>query len=483
VVESHEPVRADQGIVTGPLPLSPIQHWFFAKQLKDPSHWNMAWVLEAKQPLDPQKMEQVVEALLRHHDALRLRFVPHGPGWKQELGAPTQPVPFTAIDLSHLPCAEVDVAFTEEADRLHTTLKLSEGPLIRVALFRFSENQADRVLLVVHHLAVDGISWRILLDDLQTAYGQLCEGESIQLPPKTTSFKKWTERLVAYAQSDTLHEEVNYWQKVANTPWTPLPRDFADRTNTAACTQTVSVALGRQDTQTLLQEIPEAYHTQINDVLLSALVDVLAEWSQQETVCLDLEGHGREEILDDVDLSRTVGWFTSIFPVVLKTSHREDLGELLKSVKEQLRQIPLRGIGYGLLRYLSEDGKIRDQLSERPDPEVAFNYLGQFDQVLSTDGRWKWSGMSGGANRHPRGKQPYLVSINARTIDGILQVQWSYSESVHRRATIERLANDYLAALLAIIRHCQSPGAGAYTPSDFPLAGISQADLERISRQ
>ena len=182
VVEALEPVTADQGVVTGPLPLSPIQHWFFGRQLEEPNHWNMAWVLEAKQPVDPEKMEQVLEALLRHHDALRLRFVPHSTGWKQELGAPNQPVPFTFIDMSHLPYAEAAAAFSQEADRLHTTLNLSEGPLIQVALFKFSENQADRVLLVIHHLAVDGISWRILLDDLQTAYDQLCERGRFSYP-------------------------------------------------------------------------------------------------------------------------------------------------------------------------------------------------------------------------------------------------------------------------------------------------------------
>ena len=379
-----------------------------------------------------------------------------------------------------MPCAEAEAAYTQDADRLHASLDLSEGPLIRVALLRVGGNQADSVLLVIHNLAVDGISWRILLDDLQTAYDQLCVSKPIQLPPKTSSFKEWTQRLVEYTQSDTLNEEVNYWQTVAGTPSTPLPYDFADGVNTVASTRTVAVELEREDTRALLQEIPEVYHTQINDVLLTALVDVLAPWSQQETVCLDLEGHGREEMFEDVDLSRTVGWFTSIFPVVLKRGHPAHPGELLKSVKEQLRQIPLRGIGYGLLRYLSDDGKIRERLGEGPEPEFAFNYLGQFDQVIASDGRWTSSGVSGGANRHPPGKQPYLVAINARVMDGVLQVRWSYSEAVHRRETIERLADDYLAALLAIIRHCQSPDAGGYTPSDFPLAGLSQEDLEKL---
>jgi amino acid adenylation domain-containing protein/non-ribosomal peptide synthase protein (TIGR01720 family) len=183
--------------------------------------------------------------------------------------------------------------------------------------------------------------------------------------------------------------------------------------------------------------------------------------------------------MEGIDLSRTVGWFTSIFPVVLKRGTPGHPGELLKSVKEQLRQIPHRGIGYGLLRYVSEGGKVRDHLGDGPDPEVSFNYLGQFDQVIPSDGRWRWSGASAGAIRNPQDKQPHLISINARIMNSVLQVQWSYSEAVHRRETIENLAQNYLDALVTIIRHCQSPGAGGYTPSDFPLARVSQSDLEK----
>ena len=201
-------------------------------------------------------------------------------------------------------------------------------------------------MIVIHHLVVDGVSWRILLDDLQTAYDQLCVGKAIELPPKTTSFKAWTERLTDYARSDALNEEVEHWRTVAGTPWTPLPRDFADGVNTVASTRTVATELEREDTQALLQEIPEVYHTQINDVLLTALVDVLTQWTRQETVCLNLEGHGREELFEDIDLSRTVGWFTTIFPVVLEARSPGSSGGLAE-VREgtAAADSPNRGIG------------------------------------------------------------------------------------------------------------------------------------------
>jgi amino acid adenylation domain-containing protein/non-ribosomal peptide synthase protein (TIGR01720 family) len=351
---------------------------------------------------------------------------------------------------------------------------------MRVALVHFGSGRPDRVLLVIHHVAMDGVSWRILLDDLQTAYDQLRKGQPIQLPPKTTSFKQWAEGLVAYAHSEALEQEVNYWQEVVNTPCAPLPRDVADGGNTVASTGTVTVALTREETQALLQDIPAVYHTHINDVLLTALVDALAQWTKQERVLINLEGHGREALFEGIDLSRTVGWFTSIFPVALKRAHSGHPGESLKAVKEQLRQIPHRGIGYGLLRYLTHDTDLQAHLGEPLHPEISFNYLGQFDQVLPGSALFTRSTASKGPTRSPRGHRSHLLEINGMINGGMLQMQWGYSEHVHKRATIEALAQNYLAALGAVILHCQSPGAGGYTPSDFPLARISQRELDEI---
>jgi aryl carrier-like protein len=314
----YEEVIAEQGAVTGPLPLTPIQHWFFEQRFGQPHHWNMAWVLESPVPLVPERMEQVVETLVMHHDALRLRLTQTDEGWQQKLGDPDGPSPFAYFDCSGLSATEAEKAWDLEAGRLQASLSLSDGPLIRVALTHFGSGRPARVLLVIHHLAVDGVSWRILLEDLQTAYDQLQKGKPIQLLPKTTSFRHWAESLLDYAHSGALKQELSYWQAVVNTSCPAFPRDSADGDNTEASTQTVVVALTREETRTLLQKIPEVYHTQINDVLLTALVDALAQWTNQESLLIYLEGHGREELFEEIDLSRTVGWFTSKFPVVLK---------------------------------------------------------------------------------------------------------------------------------------------------------------------
>ncbi len=488
---------AEQGLVTGPVPLTPIQHWFFEQNLPEPQHWNQAMLLEAKQPLNPALLEQAVQSLLAHHDALRLRFYPspsppgsggerEGSGWRQINADLTESTPFTRIDLSAHSLAETRAVIEAAAAELQASLNLAEGPLVRVALFDLGPEQPNRLLIVIHHLAIDGVSWRILLEDLQTACQQFERGEAIPLPAKTTSYKQWAERLAEAARkraSDaTGQAELAYWLAEPPLPIPPLPLDYPEgrSANTEASARTVAVVLNTEETRALLQDVPATYRTQINDVLLTALVQALAGWTGTPALRLDLEGHGREEIVAEVDLSRTVGWFTTIFPVSLDLRAAPQPGEALKSMKEQLRRIPEHGIGYGLWRYLSEDPAIVSQLHARPQAEVSFNYLGQFDQVLAESALFRLARESSGPDHSPRGQRRYVLEVEGSIMEGWLQVAWVYSENMHRRSTIERLAEDFITALRALISHCQSSQAGSYTPSDFPEANLSQAELDDL---
>jgi amino acid adenylation domain-containing protein/non-ribosomal peptide synthase protein (TIGR01720 family) len=483
VATTTETLKAFQGLVTGSLPLTPIQHWFFEQNLPSPHHWNQAFLLEVQQKLDPTKLQQAVQQLLVHHDALRLRFTQSDSGWQQVNALTDEIVPFSLIDLSTLPPNQLSPAIEAKATELQASLNLESGPLLQVALFHLGESIPDRLLLVIHHLAVDGVSWRILLEDLQTTYKQLHSGQPIQLQSKTTSFKHWAEKLTEYAQTDAAKEELTYWQNISSTSITHLPIDCSGGANTEASARTVSVSLNTEETRALLTEVPKAYRTRINDVLLTALVQVLANWSQSTSILIDLEGHGREEILPDVDLSRTVGWFTTIFPVLLKLVATENLGETLKSIKEQLRAIPNRGIGYGLLRYLSGDAEITSQLSSIPQAEVSFNYLGQFDWGRQENSLFKLATESIGPEHNKEGHRRHLLDINGIVVEGQLQLDWTYSDSFHQRATIEGLAHNYIQALRTIITHCLSPEVFGYTPSDFPLAKLEPKELDNLLTQ
>ncbi len=474
-------IHAEQGIVTGPVPLTPIQHWFFDQDLPDPNHWNQSVLLETQRPLQPDVLEQSVRHILIHHDALRMRFRRTEAGWTQVQTDIGDEVPFARIDLSALPEQEQARAIEEKANELQASLDLVEGPLFRVAYFDLGAQRPGRLLIVVHHLVVDGVSWRILMEDIHTTYEQLVTGGSVKLPSKTTSFQYWARRLQQHAQSEKTRSELEYWRDVCRRPAMGLPTDFSAGENTEAASDTISVSLSKEETQALLQEVPAAYNTQITEVLLTALAKAFSRWIGSSRIRLELESHGREPLFDDVDLSRTVGWFTTLFPVHLDLTGAATPGDALTSVKEQLRQIPNHGIGYGLLRYLCEESAVRESLRTIPDSEVSFNYLGRFDQFLPGQASpYALARESHGAERSARGRRKHVLDVTASVVQGTLMVRWSYSTNLHRRQTISALASGFLEELRSLIAHCQSPDAGGYTPSDFSDVELSQEEIEEL---
>jgi amino acid adenylation domain-containing protein/non-ribosomal peptide synthase protein (TIGR01720 family) len=483
VIGTDAMFQTGQELVTGPLPLTPIQHWFFEQELADPNQWNQALLLELRQGLDPALLDRVVRYLLVHHDALRLRFVWAESRWQARIVEATEPVPVTLIDLSALPAGDQAVALTAATAALHTSLDLTSGPIMRVALFDPGGRHASHLLILVHHLAIDGISWRILLEDFQTAYRQCAAGEAIVLPAKTTSFQRWASRLVAHAQAAVTQHELRYWldESRASAVGLPLDHPVEREVNTEASARAVVVSLSADETRALIHEVPAGYHTQINEVLLTALVQTFAKWTGATSLLLDLEGHGREELFEDLDLSRTVGWFTSIFPVLLELGAAVDPGDALKTIKEQLRAIPGRGIGYGLLRYLSEDVEIRKRLRGLPAAEVSFNYMGQIERGFAEPALFGLAPQPAVPTRTPLGIRRYLIEINGSVVGGQLRVEWTYSSSAHRASTIEGLAAQFLDALRSLIAHCLAPHAHSYTPSDFPLARLDERKLSKLS--
>ena len=484
ITDTTQGVQAEQGIVIGPVPLTPIQHWFKEQNLPQPHHYNQSLLLEVPPDLNPELLEQVVRQLLRHHDALRLRFVQSGDYWEQMNATIEETVPLSVVNLSQMSSDEQQTAAIEAvASELQASLNLLTGPIMRVALFQLGIDQPGRLLIIVHHLMVDGVSWRILLEDLASAYQQLCQGEAIQLPAKTTSFQQWAQRLTEYGQSQALATELEYWLAQYESGVTCLPVDYPidQQVNTVASAAIVSVSLSVEQTCALLQEVPSAYNTQINDVLLTALVQSLQAWTGERcSVLIDLEGHGREELFKDVDLSRTVGWFTTIFPVRLELRELNHPGSALKSVKEQLRRLPNRGIGYGILRYLSQDATTRSKLQSLPEAQVSFNYLGQLKWVDSKSFVLGSAKESCGPAHNQLGNRRHLLEVNGFVASGKLQLDWTYSEKVHQRTTVERLAQGFIQALQVLISHCQSSDVGGYTPSDFPLARLNEEKLNKL---
>jgi non-ribosomal peptide synthase protein (TIGR01720 family) len=500
------PVEIEQGVVTGLVPLTPSQRWFFEQNMPEPQYFNQAMLLDVREGIDTILLETAVRKLLEHHDALRLRFEPTESGWTQTNTGIDETIPLMRIDLSQTPVSKRESAIRTQAAELQASLDLSSGPLVRFAFVEKkefgvppsdgevigSQNPAEagtpnRLLIVAHNLVIDSVSWGILLSDLDTAYQQLAQsggGEPILLPPKTSSFKQWAEHLAEYAQSDALRQEADYWLLESRRRVAPLPVDRFSGANTEASVNVVSVSLEAEETQALLHEAPQAYHAAVNDLLLTAVAQAFARWTGNGSLLIEIEDHGREAVVGGLDLSHTVGVFSAAYPIILELAEgggpMEAVGESLKAIKEQLRRVPAGGVGYGLLRYLSGNGEIAERLRSLPQAEVRFSYLGQFDLVLPESSPFAPSRRTIGALRSPRRDRSHLLEISGATHRGRLRLDWTYSENLHCRATIERLAQDFVEALRQLIAHCQSPEVGGYTPSDFPLANVSQRQLDGL---
>jgi non-ribosomal peptide synthase protein (TIGR01720 family) len=473
-------LKAEQGLITGPVPLTPIQHWFFEQKLPAPHHFNQAILLEVRRKLDYRLLEKAVIELLAHHDALRHRFTQDETSWLQFGTSPDEVSSCALVDLSAVPVEDQRQAIEAAATTVQSSLNLADGPLMHVVLFDLGERQPGRLLIVIHHLAVDAVSWRILLEDLETAYRQLSLGAPVRLPAKTTSYKQWAERLLEHAQSEALKKELDDWLAGPLAEVSPLPVDNPKGASLEASTRKISVSLSEEETRALLQEVPRVYQTQINDALLTALATTFNKWTGHNSLLVHIEGHGREPLFEDLDLSRTVGWFTTIYPVLLhvEASHRS--GDALKIIKEHLRGITQGGIGYGALRYLCTDREVAEKLQSLPRAEVSFLYLGQGDQVLPED---SWLGPateSCGPQRSPQGHRSYLLEVVGSVLRGRLSMTWMYSDELYCPATVEALAEGFVETLRSIIAHCRATEEKGYTPSDFAAFGWSQNDLDEI---
>ena len=472
--------QIDQAPVVGETRLLPIQQAFFEQSIAEPHHWNQAVLLASTRLIDGAALEKALHTLLEHHDALRLRFTPQqdAGAWLAAHCAPGD-VEAGLLWAETLPDADALQALCDRAQR---SLNLQQGPLLRGVLVTLPDG-SQRLLLVIHHLAVDGVSWRILLEDLQNAYDRHVAGQPVVLPARTTSTKAWAERLQAYAQSDAVQAELGYWQSQLQGVDAQLPQDRADGSLHGRHTATVHARLDRQQTSQLLQQAPAAYRTQVNDLLLTALARVIARWTQRDEVLVQLEGHGREDLFDAFDLTRTVGWLTSLFPVKLTAASGLDAS--IKQIKEQLRAIPNKGVGYGALRYLG-DSHTRDVLAGLPVPPITFNYLGQLDSTFadsSAPGAERFlqpARESSGASQSAEALLENLLSINGQVYAGELSLAWTFSQDMFNRATVQALADGYVTELQALIEHCVNQDAVALTPSDVPLAALDQAQLDAL---
>ena len=469
-------VQAEQGIVIGDVPLTPIQCWFFEQEHPHTEHWNQSMLLRVKERLDVKLLEGAILNLLKHHDALRFRYeqLPNGT-WRQRNEGTDELSVLHVVKRNQVNEKEWNKIIQEEMNIHQASFNLITGPLMKVVYFEDNLIENDRIFWVIHHLVVDGVSWRILLEDLQVVYNQMKQGQEIRLPAKSTSFKEWSERLQTYSDSGISKEVQNYWNEQVEKETMKIPMDYPIQETTEESIDQVTRTLGIEETQALFHEVLVTHKTRIDEVLLTALGQAIVDCTNQQTVSIHLEGHGREEMIEGIDLSRTVGWFTSIYPVHLNFQGTQTPIEGLKAVKEQLRRIPNRGVDYGILRYLNK-GLLPFYQQK---PSISFNYLGQFDQVFSRDSLFMQETGFTFLDHAPDSKPSHLIDVIGMVKDEKLHFVWMYSREQFSKLKIQLIADGMLRHLRQLIN--KPTTESAFTVSDFADAeDLTEESLSKV---
>ncbi len=472
-------IDAEQGMLSGEIPLLPIQQWYLESKYENKSHFNQSHLFCINEQIEQKDLSQVVDILLAQHDALRLKFTFENGRWKQNYTAPTTVFQTEKVEAAEE--IEMSEFISTTCNNYQRSLDISKGELMKVVFFELPKGKDNRIFFVVHHLAVDGVSWRILISQFNEVLKMLRSGEPITLGNKTSSYRQWAQTLIDFSQSDVVLNQLAYWKSIGKV-FQPLPTDHsANQTSGITPRKTIGVELGIDATRKLLQEVNQAYNTSINDILLAALTETICDWSELDGFVLGFEGHGREYITRSIDVSDTVGWFTSIYPVHLKIDKGLSEGNLIKSIKEQIRKIPTKGLGFGLLSYLHPSTDVRNEL-KKTRWDLVFNYLGQADNVQGEE-------LVIQSAEEDRGEEigmtyPYVhkIEINSMIIDGKLNLKWSYSQNYYQADTITNLANQFIKHLSKLIDHCITQSTTEFTPDDFGLNGeLSTQEFTELS--
>jgi non-ribosomal peptide synthase protein (TIGR01720 family) len=446
-------LKSEQGKLIGEVPLLPIQAWFFENNFAKVSHWNQSFIIKVPS-LVLTKLEASIASLVAHHDSFRLRYKKSQDNSYLQYYDSNALVPeLKTLDIRTLNeregSKEFDLALEKVLTDWQSNFNIEQGPIYSIGYIHGYADGSSRIFFAIHHLAVDAVSWRILAEDLESLY----EGD--ELGAKGASYRQWASTVREYANKHK--NEQGYWTSVLS-DYNDISNLLPNRVEGRSTNNYATFNLGEKQTKDLLQGANRAYNTQINDILLTALGYTLSEVTNNKVNHIVVEGHGREVIDDSIDVSRTLGWFTTMYPVrlVLNT----EIGSSIKNIKESLRQIPNKGIGYGaLIGYRSN--KL---------PRISFNYLGQFGQadqqqrVQLQNNFWNIINEGSGTSIHADNHDYNIIDISGMVIDGALH--FNITSKLNKSITIQ-LAKVFKQKLEEIVAYCIAKKASEYTMSDF----------------
>lgn len=466
----------DQKIVSGNVVLGPVQSTFLGSEVfRNKSFYNQSIMLESMERIDSDLLTKSLKYIVSHHDALRMTFKNENGTWKQK----NNDLKHKGYSLGNYDLSKFE-NYQEEMNLICNTLQgsidLEKGPLFKVALFKLKDK--DCILLICHHLVVDGVSWRILLEDLGKVYSSVLKNRKVVLPQKTNSFQAWTKHLEKYASSQELKEESTYWGNVLSSG---INKIYTGKSTEAKIKsiKNSSFVLDKSSVESLQTKTHRVYNTEINDLLLAAMGVSIRNVFGNEKVMLNLEGHGREDIFNNIDINRTVGWFTSMYPFVLDVGDKDlSSNESLVKVKESLRKIPNKGIGFGIINQLGVG------FDQEFKPDIVFNYLGDFGTSTNNPNQEELFYFSSESKGQESSKENDYVAnkmiVSGMLVDGVLQMNVKYNEAIFPEEMMSAFMKSYHETLESMIKELSESTESFMTPCDFQYKGLSISELATL---
>ncbi len=461
-----------QDIMSGSAELLPIHHWFFKQAFVNPDYYNQSVLLKLNQDIKESVLKEAFNKILEHHDSLRLNYDKENHKLFYNNSHMDMGITLDAIEIHDISEDKLGAAIEAAGSKLKSGFDIEKGLLIKAALINAKEN-GSYLLITAHHIIVDGVSWMIILEDLFKTIQALEEGVEVALPKKTASIKDWNEGLLKYMQSNQYAEQIEYWGSISKSEFC-IQKDCLgiNESDSSGERGTIKENLTEENTQKLLTECHKTYNTEINDLLMTALVRAIQEMTGKSQMIVELEGHGRN--IDNIDVSRTIGWFTAMYPVMLTVSST-DMGNQIKEVKEQLRTIPNAGMGYGLYKYLNEES----HNTHRDITEIRFNYLGQYDNLLDNK-LAEYSSVSTGAEISTLNHMTANIEINCMVINRRFEIDVAYNKGLFSEERVSKFTRDFVNSLNEVIHHTINENDIYFTPSDFETLDIDQEDLDSL---
>jgi len=488
--------NVDSTLVEGEVPLTPIQKWFFEKNFLEHHHFNQSVMLYRRTGFDKELLGKVFKEVVTHHDALRMVFkTDNNHIVQQNRGIDGKLFTLEIIELDNNQNLNIEVEIEKKANEIQRSIDLKEGPLVHLGLFK--TNDGDHLLIVIHHLVVDGVSWRIILEDFISGYKQAERNEEITFPSKSDSFLSWAVKLYEFAESKDLLKELDFWKHLEEKNFASIftDNDVEIDKKINKNKKSISIRFSKEQTTKLLQKVNWVYNTEINDILLTALAISIRQWGNMKDILINVETHGREQFASGINVDRTVGWFTSQYPLLLELGNSNDLGVLIKSVKETLRKIPNKGLGYGILKYLTSLEQ-KGEMIFKVTPQIGFNYLGEFklyqedpnavrsnkslnlsNDTYDSSSKITISKFSKGDSLSQEWPMLHPLELSGNVLDGRLIFEFDYNIYEYNQTTVERLAKFFYSAVEEIIDHCCSKKEKEITPSDV---GDSDLTIEEL---